>query len=472
MTPRTIDETGSTLGRLSASFRDPSGIVYRRNGRIFRQINRVYQADYDHLMTSGLYGVLTQKHWLIPHREVDEAPLEPSICYRVIEPERIEFVSYPYEWCFSQLKDAALLTLAIQKEALRFGMTLKDASAYNIQFHQGRPILIDTLSFTRYSEGQPWVAYRQFCQHFLAPLALMSKVDLRLGRLLSLYIDGIPLDLASRLLPPSTRWHFGMLTHIHLHAQAQKMGETIVPKGNPQEGRKVSKAGLIGLIESLENTIKKLQPRLRRENWAEYYDHTNYSTEAFEHKKHLVSEVVREVKPRMVWDLGANTGLFSRVAAQSAGCLVISADIDPEAVEINYRQIRGESLPLLPLVLDLTNPSPGVGWNNRERMAFLERGPVDLVMALALIHHLTIGNNLPLDEIASVFASMGKYLLIEFVPKEDSQVQRLLRSREDIFGEYHLEGFQKAFEPYFVVHKKLPIAGSKRILFLLESRNY
>jgi ribosomal protein L11 methylase PrmA len=234
----------------------------------------------------------------------------------------------------------------------------------------------------------------------------------------------------------------------------------------------VSKAGLIGLIESLENTIKKLQPRLRRENWAEYYDHTNYSTEAFEHKKHLVSEVVREVKPRVVWDLGANTGLFSRVAAQSAGCLVISADIDPEAVEINYHQMRGERLPLLPLVLDLTNPSPGVGWNNRERMAFLERGPVDLVMALALIHHLAIGNNLPLDEIASVFASMGKYLLIEFVPKEDSQVQRLLRSREDIFGEYHLEGFRKAFEPYFVVHKKLPIAGSKRLLFLLESRNY
>jgi len=205
-----------------ASFRDPSGYVFRRGGYLYRQINTCYAREYDHLMSSGLYQRLVDKGWLVVHQEVDIEPLEPSTCYRVIQPQEIRFISYPYEWCFSQLRDAALLTLAVQREALECGMTLKDASAYNIQFHHGKPILIDTLSFALYEEGAPWVAYRQFCQHFLAPLALMSRVDLRLGRLSTLYIDGIPLDLASRLLPFATRFDFGLLSHIHLHAKAQQ----------------------------------------------------------------------------------------------------------------------------------------------------------------------------------------------------------------------------------------------------------
>ena len=212
----------SDVQPLAASFRDPSGFLFTRQGVLYRQVNQLYRENYDRLMTSGLAEKLIRGGWLIPHTEVDAPPADASLAYKVIRPELLDFISYPYEWSFSQLQDAALNTLAIQKMALESGMALKDASAYNMQFHHGRAVLIDTLSFEVYREGEPWVAYRQFCQHFLAPLALMAYTDVRLSQLLRVYIDGIPLDLAARLLPGKTRWDLGLATHIHLHAAAQQ----------------------------------------------------------------------------------------------------------------------------------------------------------------------------------------------------------------------------------------------------------
>src|SRR5215216_6396727 len=209
-------------GQLAASFRDPSGFLFARDGVLYRQVNRKYEQEYTRLMESGLYDKLVKAGLLVSHVEVDHAPAEAALAYKIIQPERVPFISYPYEWSFGQLKDAALATLSIQRRALKVGMSLKDASAYNIQFVRGKATLIDTLSFEIYKEGQPWVAYRQFCQHFLAPLALMATRDIRLNQLLRVYIDGIPLDLASELLPGKTRLNFGLLTHVHLHASAQK----------------------------------------------------------------------------------------------------------------------------------------------------------------------------------------------------------------------------------------------------------
>src|SRR5688572_30872509 len=195
-------------GQLSASFRDPSGFLFSRNGILYRQINRAYAEDYARLMDSGLYEKLVKAGLLIPHVEADQAPAEKEAAFKVIQPQRAPFISYPYEWSFSQLKDAALATLSIHKRALKLGMSLKDASAYNIQFVNGRATLIDTLSFEIYKEGEPWTAYKQFCQHFLAPLALMSHRDIRLSQLLRVYIDGVSLDLASALLPFNKRFNF------------------------------------------------------------------------------------------------------------------------------------------------------------------------------------------------------------------------------------------------------------------------
>jgi hypothetical protein len=220
----------------AASFRDPSGFVFLRDGVIYRQVNRVYQNNYDHFIRSGLWDKLVEDGLLIAHSEVELEQSATGTAYKVIEPALIPFISYPYEWCFSQLKDAGLLTLEIQLKALEFGMSLKDCSAYNIQFNQGKPIFIDTLSFEMYREGQPWVAYRQFCQHFLAPLVLMSQTDIRLQQLLRIYIDGVPLDLASSLLPARSWLNFAWLSHIHMHAKSQKQFANRAVSGQSEIG--------------------------------------------------------------------------------------------------------------------------------------------------------------------------------------------------------------------------------------------
>jgi ribosomal protein L11 methylase PrmA len=453
-------------GQLSASFRDPSGFLFTENGILYRQINRAYSNDYARLMDSGLYDKLVKAGLLIPHVESDQLPASPDAAFKVIQPELVPFISYPYEWSFSQLKDAALATLSIQKRALKLDMSLKDASAYNIQYLRGRATLIDTLSFEVYKEGQPWVAYKQFCQHFLAPLALMSYRDVRLNQLLRVYIDGVPLDLTSGLLPAKTKFNFGLLTHIHVHAGAQKRYSDKAAK--PRMGG-LSKQAFIGLIESLENTIKKLSWKPAGTEWGDYYENTNYSDAAFEHKKQLVREWTLEKKPALVWDLGGNTGVFSREAA-SSGAFTVSFDIDPAAVEQNYRNVKTKKEQnLLPLVLDLTNPSPSLGWNNNERDSFGARGPVDMVLALAVIHHLAISNNVPLPQLAEFFASHCKWLVIEFVPKSDSQVQKLLASREDIFPNYTHADFESVFSSCFKIHKTEFVRDSERTLYLMEA---
>jgi len=459
-------------GQLAASFRDPSGFLFSRGGILYRQVNRAYEQEFTRLIESGLYEKLVKAGFLIQHVEVDQAPVEsdPSsvgeMAYKVIQPERVPFISYPYEWSFGELKSAALATLSIQKRALKLGMSLKDASAYNIQFVRGKATLIDTLSFEIYQEGEPWVAYRQFCQHFLAPLALMALTDVRLSQLLRVYIDGVPLDLASELLPSKARFNFGLLTHVHLHAGAQKKysGEAVKSRSGS-----MSRQALTGLIESLESTIQKLDWTPRGTEWGNYYDITNYSDAAFEHKKQLVGEWTKRLQPALAWDLGANNGVFSRVVS-SVCPYVVSFDIDPAAVEQNYRQMKNDKTEnLLPLLLDLTNPTPAIGWANRERESFGARGPADMVLALAVIHHLAISNNVPLPQLADFFAETGKWLVIEFVPKPDSQVQKLLVSRKDIFPNYTRAGFEAAFKTRFTIHETVEIRESERVLYLMES---
>jgi ribosomal protein L11 methylase PrmA len=453
-------------GRLPASFRDPSGFLFSRGGVIYRQVNRAYEQEYARLFESGLYEKLLKAKLLIPHVEVEQESAKADGAYKIIQPERVPFISYPYEWSFNQLKDAALATLSIHRRALKAGMSLKDASAYNIQFVRGKATLIDTLSFETYKEGQPWIAYRQFCQHFLAPLALMALKEVRLNQLLRVYIDGVPLDLASQLLPWKSRLNFGLLTHIHIHASAQKRyaGEEVKSR------RGMDKQAMTGLIENLESTIKKLTWTPRGTEWGNYYDITNYSDAAFEHKKELIREWAKRVKPRLVWDLGANRGVFSRVAGE-AGANVVSFDIDPAAVEQNYLQMKKDKAEnILPLLLDLTNPSPPIGWANRERESFGSRGPADMVFALAVIHHLAISNNVPLPQLADFFASTGKWLVIEFVPKSDSQVKKLLASRDDIFPNYTREGFEFAFKEKFNIQEAVHVRESERVLYLMESK--
>ncbi len=452
---------------LSSSFRDPSGFLFYQNETLYRQINRFYQSNYEHLTNSGLYEELSGAGLLIPHVECDINISTSADAYKIIKPEVLSFVSYPYEWCYSQLKDAAITTLRIQKRALEFGMSLKDCSAYNIQFRNGKPILIDTLSFEKYREGLPWIAYRQFCQHFLAPLALMSYKDVRLSQLLRIYIDGIPIDLASSLLPLRSWFKFSMLYHIHLHAKSQKR---FAKKSLNRSSRQLTHHSFLGLIDNLESLIKGLKWKDVDTEWVNYYQDTNYSPTSFQHKKEIVRELVRKVGPKNVWDFGANIGVFSRIST-NLGIPTISFDFDLAAVESNYLNcIKDGDKNLLPLVLDLTNPSPGIGWQNVERMSLIDRAPTSLAIALALIHHLAISNNLPFDKIANFFSDICYSLIIEFVPKSDSQVQRLLSFREDIFVNYTRREFVKKFNQYFKVTDVEEIKESERVIYLFEKR--
>lgn len=452
---------------VSSSFRDPSGFLFFHDNEIFRQINSIYKSKYDHLMNSGLYENLVNKGFLIPHEEVDMPPPDPKNVYKIIKPEKITHISYPYEWSFSQLKNAALLTIEIQKIAMNFNMILKDCSAYNIQFQNGKPVLIDSLSFEKYIEGQTWQAYRQFCQHFLSPLALMCYKDIRLGQLLRIYIDGIPLDLTSKLLPTHTKMMFSLLSHIHLHAKSQKHYED---KNIKIKNRKMNKNSFMGLIESLHSATKKMNWQPKGTEWAEYYSDTNYSESAFEEKKIIVSNFLEKIKPKFVWDLGANMGIFSRIPSKK-GIQTISFDIDPAAVEKNYLKcVEENENRILPLLLDLTNPSSSIGWENQERLSFMQRGPVDVIFSLALVHHLAISNNIPFDRMAQFFAKICKFLLIEFVPKSDSQVSRLLKNRDDIFSDYTQEKFEEEFNKYFTILESIRLKDSKRIIYTFEKR--
>ena len=455
----------------AGSFRDPSGFVFTKDGTLYRQVNLTFREQFDRLIDAGLYQSLVDEGLLVPHQEVDRSLAPAPGAYKILRPEPIEFVSYPYEWSFSQLKDAALTTLRLQQRAMDFGMSLRDASAYNIQFRRGRPVLIDTLSFEELKEGQPWIAYRQFCQHFLAPLALMHYRDVRLGQLSRIHIDGVPLDLAARLLPKRARLRPALYLHVFAHAKTQKRHEGAPADETKQRtsGRRFTLQAFRGLVDSLRSVINKLTWAPDRSVWSEYYaEGDSYTAEGLEHKKRLVAEFLSETGPKNVWDLGGNIGVFSRIAA-SSGIPAVCFDVDPACVEANYREVvaRGEDN-ILPVVLDLTNPSPSIGWENRERLSVKDRGPTDAILALALIHHLAIANNVPLPRVAGFFSDLCGSLIIEFVPKTDPKVQTLLASREDIFPDYTVEGFERAFSERFSIDRREQIRGSDRILYLLR----
>ncbi len=458
---RTIDHA------LASSFRDPSGFLYFSENTLYRQVNKTYKDSYVHLIESGLYDSLRKDGFLIPHQEVFEELAYDSDVYKVLKPEPIPFISYPYEWCFSQLKQAALATLDIQRRALSYGMTLKDASAYNIQYYRGAPILIDSLSFEPYMLGHPWVAYRQFCQHFLAPLALMSYCDVRLTQLSKVYLDGVPLDLTSSLLPRKTYFRFGLLSHIHLHAQCQKRQETGQKRDHSST---VNKNAMLGLLDSLQSTIECMKVISEESMWSSYYVDNSYSVDAMNEKLVMVGRALDEIQPKTMWDFGSNTGRFSRVAADK-GIHVIAFEADPVSSEKHFNAcVKKKETMILPLIMDLTNPSSGIGWAHQERESLVERGPVDVLLALALIHHLVIANNVPFFQVAKFFSGLCKTLIIEFVPKNDSQVQRLLVSREDIFYDYAQRQFEQAFEGYFHIDSSMAIGNSGRRLYVMSNR--
>jgi hypothetical protein len=462
--------TEPRVTRDPASYRDPSGFVYLRDGVLLRQINAPFEADWHAFEASGLSAELRREGILVDHEgaSLDDAA-EPG-AVAVIRPEPIGFLSFPYEWCFGQLKDAALLTLRAQEMAMERGMTLKDATAFNVQFSGARPILIDSLSFERYEEGETWIAYRQFCQHFLAPLAAMAYRAPEMGLLLRDLPDGMPVELASALLPIRTRLRGGLLSHIHLHASASRRAARggSVTSGAPT--RRVSRLQLRALLDSLRRTIEGLRwdPETP---WSDYGRTTSYTEDAADAKRRIARDMLARTGGTWAWDVGANTGDFSELAA-TTGKRVVAIDSDPGAAEFHYRRIRAtDNRAITSIVGDLTSPTPALGWDLRERPSLFDRANADVVLALAVVHHLAIGANVPLASVATTFARLAERSVVEFVDKGDPQVVEMLAHRRDIFADYSTDGFRRAFERTFTVEAMEPIPNAPgRTLWLLAAR--
>ncbi|MDO8519086.1 MAG: SAM-dependent methyltransferase [Deltaproteobacteria bacterium] len=445
---------------ITSSFRDPHGFLATHEGKLYRVVTRLGKPDYDLFAASPLKANLESTGRLVRHEIIDRAPFEGDF-YKILTPEPIPFISYPYEWSFSQLKDAALLTLTIQKEALGHNLSLKDASAFNVQFVGSRPIFIDLLSFEK-REDTPWVAYRQFCQHFLGPLLLMSHHSPDFNRHLKNYLDGFPLSFVAPLLPLKAKVRPGVFMHILLHAASQKKHER---GGGAVNGIKPGSFGLtrlLALVDHLLRVVEGIRLPKGKSEWSEYVP--GYSKDGMELKKKFVSEVLDATKTSSVWDLGGNTGDFSKLVADR-GIYTVSLDLDPLCVEKNYLSVRGNGKPILPLLMDLANPTPAIGWGHEERMSLLERGRPGLILALALIHHLRITANIPIARIAEFFSKCADRAIVEFVPKEDPMATILLSGRKDIFHDYTKGEFEKTFGLYFPHVIVAAIPGSKRILY-------
>lgn len=448
----------------AASYRDTAGFIFLYEGMLYRYVQPVYETHYTRLMNSGLYDELVKKAKLIPHQEIPDTEKFGFTGGRVLLPEQIPFISYPYEWSFNMWKDAALLTLQIAIAALKKEMILKDATPFNIQFHKGKPVFIDTLSFENYDEGKPWAAYRQFSECFLGPLLLMRYCHPDTAKIFTVYPNGIPMDVLVSLLPKRSKWNLN--TFLHVHLQAKISGKR---NSNNTEKNKFSKQKLEILLRGLENYVGKLSARKIKTTWDDYYTGTILGDDYLKAKTELVKSFIKEFDFTNVIDLGANDGHFSLLFGNDKN--VIATDADSNCINELYIKIEQDGRSnILPMVNNLTTPSPSIGWNNTERESITSRMKADLVLALALLHHLAIAGNVPLQLIADWLVPVAPFLIIEFVPKSDEKVKLLLQNRKDIFDDYNLEQFKAIFGDKFQFLKEEKVGSTERVLFLMKRK--
>ncbi len=459
----------------TGSFRDPSGCIFSKENNIYRSIFGPGVRDFEGARDAGIYEKLITKGMLVAHEEVEVFNGVPAGTVYCLSHPRLPMVSYPWEWPFSFFKDGALLHLDVMEELVPKGFWLRDASAFNVQFDGKRLCLIDTLSIGRRVPDSPWVGYGQFCSHFLAPLVLAAYCDIRMLSVFSHFINGFPLDMAVSMLSGLRKYQPGLFMHLTLHARYQNKADRKEDLGGrePEKTRrkmKVTDRGLVGLVRSLKKTIRGITWKSYSKIWKDYTEIRTYNPEDVSAKSDYVDKVVRKLAPSMVWDLGANTGEFSFIAA-SHGAFVVSVEGDPACTEFLYKKafdvhgIRN----ILPLTMDLANPTPRLGWDSKERLSLKDRGPADLILSLALVHHLVFSCCVPVPMIAEWFAEMARYVLVEFVPPSDPMVKKMLANRNGEHHEYGLDVFTSSFEKFFEFEDQKTLQNG-RVLFLYKRK--
>lgn len=451
-----------------ASFRDPDGFVFEQHGEYYRAISKKYALTWEKLMASGFLDELMREGKVLrldggqhPFGELDKQRI-----HKVYKIQPLPVITYPPEWSFAQFKKAALLSLTLQRKAVSEGFSLKDASAYNLQFIGREVVFIDHLSFEELQVQHPWKAYAQFCRHFLAPLLLwhygIPEPQLQFLN----HLDGIPLQHCTQLLPWKSRFSLLAYTHIHLHSRFEN--KHAGDKELDYKGKSYSLKKHLNLLEHLEMGIKELTLADKQSNWSRYYDNFSYSNQALQKKLEFVKKYSQRINGKLCLDLGANTGIFSFLAAEHFQ-QVLACDLDEQVL----REIRKKKKDnVLTLRVDLSNPLPSYGWNSSERRSFLQRvSHNELTLALALVHHLCISNNIPLTKLAEFFAGISQNLIIEFVPKNDVQAKRLLVSREDIFEHYTKSEFEKSFSQHYDIEEEQYVPDSDRVLYFMKRKS-
>lgn len=466
----------------AGSFRDPAGRVYESGSdsgiRIFRGINATAQESFDRLARELFFKKLIQNGDVVDSSSVDaKDPVVESILSDgwdgVIEHEFMPFTSYPYEWTFSMLKDAALLQLSIVESCLENGWTLKDATPYNLQWRGSRPVFIDIGSFEPWMKGEPWVGYRQFCSMFLTPLLMRAHLDIDYLPLIRSSIDGIPPTEAVKYFQGLKRLRKGVLPHIVFPARVENAIAKRERDDAPAErraGNKQTKAMVIGLVQSLARLVNKLDIKIAHTDWSRYDKTHTYEDADHEEKKAFVAKHASSRFRKEVWDVGCNTGTFSKLCSDHCD-QVIAVDGDHNAVEQLYRQEKsGVDSNILPLVMNLANPSPAQGWAGLERLSLSQRGKPDLILCLALIHHVRLTSNVPNAMFLDWLRSFDAEVIVEFVDRSDEMVIKLLTNKKEQYDDYNLEQFVSEVERRFCIGDRRKLKGGKREIFYLTPR--
>ena len=454
----------------AGSFRDPGGSVFLLDGKVYRAIHRRSWEDWIALSSSPLYKQLQEEGLLISTQPVSVDSRLPREAVEaseaIVEHERVPFVSYPYEWSFTMLKDAALLHLDLVERALAYDLILKDASAFNVQFIGGRPVFIDVLSFARLSPGEPWIGYNQFCKMFLYPLMLQAYKGVPFQTWLRSELEGFDPIIFSRLLGWRDLLRRGVFTDVYLQAVLQDRMEAT----RTSVRRQVEKAGLpkkaiVRNVRRLRRLVGMLRPQDRGSPWIRYTENNSYTEAATSQKEQFVRQIIARGRHRLVWDLGCNIGNFSRLTSEHAD-YVVALDSDDSSIEHFYNAIKKDGPEnILPLVMNLANLSPDQGWAGHERRSLLVRGKPDLVICLALIHHMTIRANVPAGHFFAWLAGLEASLIIEFVSKADPMVRQLLINKKDTYDDYSQSAFERSLKRFFRIGERVALDGGTRFLY-------
>lgn len=471
-------ENTSKSMRDPGSFRDPSGYVFRYEGRVFRAVSRDTHAVLREFAQTGLLDALVKDGLLISSTFVEDAALTSALAAQnpgyehFIEHKEIQPWSYPYEWSFSMLASAAQATLEIQRRLVVKGFSLKDASAYNVQFVKGKPVFIDLTSICRPSRLDIWYALGQFQRHFVYPLMLCSSKGWDLRSYFLANIDGIPVSQVAKNFSGLSKLNPANLLDVVLPNMFEKRdGGKKSPSATTDDSKSKDPSAQILNLKRLKGKIASLVSGFKIEGtWHDYTSTCTYDRDAEQVKKGLITDFLKRMSPSLVMDIGCNSGDYSYIAARS-GAAVIAMDADHGPIELLFRRLAKEPFSITPLIVDISNPSPSVGFLNAERPGFLQRMSSDCVFALALIHHLLVSANLGFGQINDLFSRLtSKFLVLEFVPLEDEQFQRLIRFRDESFEYVNLETCRRAMQESFEIIEEHPVTGTVRTLMFLRKR--